>query len=491
MTANDIRSASTVGRGLDSCLRDVSTGMRRALGLGMLVTVLSLWALPALATSVITTIPVGDFPGSVAITPDGANAYVVNGSSNTVSVISTATNTVTATIPVGDSPSGIAITPDGTTAYIPNAFSNTVSVVTTATNTVTATIPVGEAPTDIAITPDGTTAYVTNAFSGTISIIATASNTVIVAISVGEGPGGVAITPDGATAYVLKYFRRTESGTYENDSMVTVVSVATMSVTDTFSVGDSPNGVAITPDGTTAYVTNSQSNTISAINTATNTVIATIPAGKNPDGDSPGGVDMTPDGTTVYITNDLSDTVSAIDIATNTVTTVIPVGDSPLDVAITPDGTTAYVTNGGNDTVSVIALNTAATMADPTEMPTPVLDTPYSFTVPVTLGSPAATFTVASGALPAGLSLDVTTGVISGTPSTAGPFSVTIEATNTTGTVSATYTGTINAALPDPSDESSPPWALVIAIASAGALALAVVALVLIVRRSRRLTSRE
>ena len=41
------------------------------------------------------------------------NAYITNNSDNSVSVIDTATNTVTATIPVGDGPFGVAVTPDG------------------------------------------------------------------------------------------------------------------------------------------------------------------------------------------------------------------------------------------------------------------------------------------------------------------------------------------------------------------------------------------
>ena len=55
-------------------------------------------------------------------------------------MISTATNTVTATIPVGDGPYGVAVSPDGTLAYVTNYYDNTVSVISTASNTVTATI---------------------------------------------------------------------------------------------------------------------------------------------------------------------------------------------------------------------------------------------------------------------------------------------------------------------------------------------------------------
>ncbi|WP_329767539.1 hypothetical protein, partial [Bacillus nitratireducens] len=38
------------------------------------------------------------------------------------------------------------------------------------------------------------------------------------------------------------------------------------------------------PDGTRAYVTNQASNTVSVINTATNTVIDTVPVGVAPTG---------------------------------------------------------------------------------------------------------------------------------------------------------------------------------------------------------------
>ena len=57
---------------------------------------------------------------SVAVTPNGAYAYVTNYGSDTVSVISTATNTVTATITVGSYPLGVAVTPNGAYAYVTN-----------------------------------------------------------------------------------------------------------------------------------------------------------------------------------------------------------------------------------------------------------------------------------------------------------------------------------------------------------------------------------
>ena len=80
-------------------------------------------------------------------------AYVTNLFDN-VSVIDTASNTVTATVAVGSGPEGVAITPDGAFAYVTNGNSGTVSVIDTASNAVTATVTVGNGPRDVAITPE-------------------------------------------------------------------------------------------------------------------------------------------------------------------------------------------------------------------------------------------------------------------------------------------------------------------------------------------------
>ena len=49
----------------------------------------------------------------MTLTPDGKHAYVANIDDGTVSVITTATGEVSATIPVGNIPVTLAVTPDG------------------------------------------------------------------------------------------------------------------------------------------------------------------------------------------------------------------------------------------------------------------------------------------------------------------------------------------------------------------------------------------
>jgi YVTN family beta-propeller protein len=167
---------------------------------------------------------------------------------------------------------------------------------------------------------------------------------------VGQIPFGVAVTPDGKYAFV----------TTQGPPTVTVVDTATNTVAATVALpaGSQPTGVAITPDGKHAYVANLASN-VSVVDTTTNppSVVATVAL---PAGSQPGGVAITPDGKHAYVTNEASNTVWVIDTATNppSVVATVTVGVTPFTVAVTPDGKHAYVANHASDNVSVIDTTT-------------------------------------------------------------------------------------------------------------------------------------
>jgi YVTN family beta-propeller protein len=125
--------------------------------------------------------------------------YVTNWGTTTVSVISTATNTVVATVTVGNAPADAVATPDGSRVYVTNFYSDSVSVISTATNTVTDTIqlstasPVDTGPNGLAITPDGARVYTANSFADNASVISTLTNSVIDTVPVGNYPTDVDI----------------------------------------------------------------------------------------------------------------------------------------------------------------------------------------------------------------------------------------------------------------------------------------------------------
>ena len=110
-------------------------------------------------------------------------------------------------------------------------------------------------------------------------------------------------------------------------------------MTGTLPVGTAPTRVAVTRDGSRAYVTNRDSDSISVIDTAADAVIETIPVG-----DSPTYLAVTPDGTRLYVMT-AGGVVEVVDTALGTVAATIAVGSSG-DIAITPDGARAYVAAG-------------------------------------------------------------------------------------------------------------------------------------------------
>ncbi len=279
---------------------------------------------------VVATVPVGNSPQAIAVTPNGQFAYVTNNGTNTVSVIDASTNMVVATITVESSPTGIAITPNGQFAYVASFSLNRVSVIDISTNTVIGPpISVGGAPEGIAITPNGQFVYVTNSADNTVSVIDTSSNTVVDTIPVEAAPSSISITPNGLFAYVGN------SGT----TTVSVIDLNTNFVTTNIDVGGFPEsgGNAVSPNGQYAYIavfSSPSTQFISVINTTSQTVTTTIPL---PSISDPEGIAITPDGKYAYVTYSDQNEVGIIDLSTNMVTgSPITVGTVPFGIAIAP-----------------------------------------------------------------------------------------------------------------------------------------------------------
>ena len=90
--------------------------------------------------------------------------------------------------------------------------------------------------------------------------------------------------------------------------------------------------------GNRAYVTNASDGTMTVVNLADNSVLATVPVGV-----SPTAVVVNSAGTRAYVTNGTAGTVTVVNTTNNTVVKTIKVGANPTSLALTPDGTRLLV----------------------------------------------------------------------------------------------------------------------------------------------------
>ncbi|MGP6420893.1 YncE family protein, partial [Pseudomonas putida] len=245
--------------------------------------------LDMLNQSVIKTIETrGGFYDGVAITPDGRYAYITNSAGSTVSIIDTLSLSVINTISVGNRPYRIAFTPDGTHAYVANGESQHISVINTMSQSVIKQIHIGNSNWDVAITPDGKHAYVSLPYSDTFAVIDTESLSVIKRIPV-RIESGIVFTPDGLLAFV---------GT-PLSNQVSVIDTLTQSVSRRLNIAGGSKRVAITRGGQHAFVTHNYNHGISVIDTVTPSVINNI----NSSSDLLAGIAITPDGTRAFVCN--------------------------------------------------------------------------------------------------------------------------------------------------------------------------------------------
>jgi YVTN family beta-propeller protein len=117
--------------------------------------------------------------------------------------------------------------------------------------------------------------------------------------------------------------------------------------------------VAITPDGSRAYVANRGNSTVSVIDTATNEVSATIPVGIGPSISST-SIAVTPDGSRAYVTYDTDFRVAVIDTDPASPTfnrqlrIITTTGGKLKEITVVSDGSLAFVNSSTTDEMLII-----------------------------------------------------------------------------------------------------------------------------------------
>jgi YVTN family beta-propeller protein len=255
----------------------------------------------------------------VAWSPDGKHAWASGGGQQVVHAYSVDGGRLTETGQIAAPwfPAGIAYghTPRGDRLYVANNLSgaagssnppgHTVTVIDPSTGQVTGTIDLGAAlaPLGVAFSRDGAKAYVTNWLGRSVSVIDTASE---------QKVGDVLLSPP-----------------------------------DNPAQADHPSAVAANPARDEVYTANANSDTVSVIDTATDTLAATIDVSlvSGPKGAIPDGLAVAPDGRTLYVAEAGENAVAVVDLDSRRVEGFIPTAWYPAAVSVTPDGHRLVITN--------------------------------------------------------------------------------------------------------------------------------------------------
>ena len=163
--------------------------------------------------------PVGSVPKVVEATPDNKYVLAANWCSYTVSVISVAAQKVVKTVKIGRYPRGIAISNDSKRAYVAEMGGSRIHVINLEDFTVSY-IPIGSNPRAIVLSPDNSKMYVTMNLSGKVASWDLVANKAGKSVKTGEAARSLAISTDGSTMFVVNFLSDTMSKVRTSDMKV-------------------------------------------------------------------------------------------------------------------------------------------------------------------------------------------------------------------------------------------------------------------------------
>jgi YVTN family beta-propeller protein len=258
--------------------------------------------------------------------PDHRTLAIVAIGSNSVTFIDTATNAVKHTTYVGRSPHEAFYTPDGREVWVTVRGENYVDVLDAQTYGEKTRIVTPAGPGMTIFSTDGKYGYVCSSFNPEVDVITVADHQIVAKVKQ-DSPfcPNIAATPDGKQVwFTLK------------DTGQTQVFDAhpPFSLIRTLNTGPITNHVnfAVNSKGSFAYITVGGLNAVKVFRTDTFEQVATIPVGNMPHGVWPSG-----DGSRIYVGLENSDTMTAIDTHTNKIIAVVPIGQAPQAIAYVPN----------------------------------------------------------------------------------------------------------------------------------------------------------
>ncbi len=255
--------------------------------------------------------------------PDHRTLAVVSIGSNSVTFIDTATNAVKQVTYIGRSPHEAFFTPDGTEVWVTVRGENFISVLDAKSFAEKTRITTPSGPGMQIFSPDGKYGYICSSFNPETDVVTVADQKIIAKVKQ-ESPfcPNIAATPDGQQVwFTLKDVGKTQVF----DARPPFNLIKTIETTNHVNF-------ARTAKGTFAYVTIGGTNEVKVFRTDDFSQVATIAVGKLPHGVCPSG-----DGTRVYVGLENNDALTAIDTATNRAVATVPIGQAPQAIAYVPD----------------------------------------------------------------------------------------------------------------------------------------------------------
>ena len=278
---------------------------------------ISLLAIAGLAVSYISSCKKADHSPPAVLNIDFPAAYVVNGSSNTISVLhlSEAKEKATITLNGGSYPHHIYFNPD----------KSKMAVAITST--------------DLSAGHGGHSGGISGL---RVQIINSKTGVIEKEIILDKMPHNAVFNKDGSELWLG------QRATME--SSVLVYNTSDWTLKNTIPVGKSLSEVTFAKDGSMAFAANTMDGTIAMIDPATKMVHKIITVGEDPVGAWPGVSGQ------MFVDNETSQTISVVDAMTGNITATFPLGYKPGYVAQHPNGE-LWVSDATNGKVVVYQLS--------------------------------------------------------------------------------------------------------------------------------------
>ncbi len=291
----------------------------------------------------------------LGFSPDHKTLVVISTGSNSAAFIDTATNKVKGIAYIGRAPHEGFFTPDGKEVWVTVRGENYVSVIDPATFTETRRIETANGPGMLLFHPQRKIAFVVSSFTPEVDVVDVALHRVVKRIPV-TSPFSpfLQFTPDHKEVWM----------THKDVGKVTRIDTDKLAVKGVFDTGLVTNhlGFARTPNGVRAYVTVGGENVVKVYTTDDEAkLVATIPVGPLPHGIWPSD-----DGSRMYVGLENGDAVDVIDTASDKVIARVPAGQAPQALVYVSnavparDGTAGLVPRVNGEPINIALKDTGS-----------------------------------------------------------------------------------------------------------------------------------